>query len=278
MQVCVYLLLVLHAADGCRLVGNQTTNYITAYKRDSVLLPCSCTDTHTRPESFTWEKYNTNRNTWDVISSEQYRNRVQLGTAHSPGNLSLLISPLTKEDEGMYVCNINKNTYKYIGLNVEACILEDNKETTDISAHTGDSVLLSCSCTEIQDRPERFTWEKFNTSSQSWDVISSENEQYRNRVQLGTAHSPGNLSLLISHLTEEDEGLYMCYLKSGQYKDIRLNVKVSRQAPPYIPVALVTVIFLHIIVAVVYCTRRSKAADPAQPHYTPDGDGTGSLQ
>ncbi|KAK1784518.1 hypothetical protein P4O66_023111 [Electrophorus voltai] len=42
------------------------------------LLPCSCTDIHTRPESFTWYKYNTNRNTWEMISneSEQYRNRV----------------------------------------------------------------------------------------------------------------------------------------------------------------------------------------------------------
>ncbi|XP_076872562.1 uncharacterized protein LOC143522692 isoform X3 [Brachyhypopomus gauderio] len=193
------------------------------------------------------------------------------------------------------------------------CTLEHPRQTTIITAHTGESVLLPCSCTEIQAKPERFTWEKYNTKRNTLDVISNESEPYRNRVQLGTAHSPGNLSLLISHLTEEDGGLYRCGLKSGGVRDITLTVKGistrkftprsdsttrskapsdpsttesseragtqaedSPQTPPYFPVAMVTVIFLHIIVAVVYCTKRNK--DHPRLHYsTADGDGALSL-
>ncbi|XP_076872546.1 polymeric immunoglobulin receptor-like isoform X5 [Brachyhypopomus gauderio] len=227
MQVCVYLLLVLHAADGCTLDSQKEIKFITAHTGESVLLPCSCTDTHTRPEIFTWKKYNTHRNTWDVISSEreQYRNRVQLGTAHSPGNLSLLISPLIEQDGGQYRCNIKWGKYRDVSLTVKGCTLEQPRGTTDITAHTGESVLLPCSCTEIQAKPERFTWKKYNTYRNTWDVISSESEQYRNRVQLGTAHSPGNLSLLISHLTEEDEGQYRCGLKREEFRNIMLTVK-----------------------------------------------------
>uniref|UniRef100_A0AAY5EX82 Ig-like domain-containing protein n=1 Tax=Electrophorus electricus TaxID=8005 RepID=A0AAY5EX82_ELEEL len=120
MQVCVYLLLVLHITEGCSLAENQKTDDVTAYTGDSVLLPCSCTDPHAKPESFTWRKHNTNRNSWDVITSEseQYRNRVQLGTAHSPGNLSLLISHLTEEDKGYYRCYLNQY-YKDIRLTIK---------------------------------------------------------------------------------------------------------------------------------------------------------------
>ncbi|KAK2846177.1 hypothetical protein Q7C36_011031 [Tachysurus vachellii] len=46
---------------------------------------------------------------------------------------------------------------------------------------------------------------------------------------------------------------------------------------PYIPVAVVTVIFLHIIVAVVYCTPRKKVSGTVN-YSRADGDGTVSLQ
>ncbi|KAL7888946.1 hypothetical protein AOLI_G00039200 [Acnodon oligacanthus] len=49
------------------------------------------------------------------------------------------------------------------------------------------------------------------------------------------------------------------------------------QSLPFIPFALVTVIFLHMIVAVVYHTKRNK--DPARGHYrTADAGGVVSLE
>ncbi|KAL7888945.1 hypothetical protein AOLI_G00039190 [Acnodon oligacanthus] len=58
---------------------------------------------------------------------------------------------------------------------------------------------------------------------------------------------------------------------------IKFTVTVPPQSLPFIPFALVTVIFLHIIVAVVYHTKRTK--DPVRVHCsTADGDGVVSLE
>ncbi|XP_036416362.1 uncharacterized protein LOC118800259 [Colossoma macropomum] len=121
MQVCLYLLLVLHVAEGCTLKDNQQTKFITAYTGGSVLLPCYCTDPRTKPGIFKWRKENTDRNTWEEISNEsgQYGNGVQLVNGHSPGNLSLLISHLTEEDGGTYLCYSGSNGYIYILLTVK---------------------------------------------------------------------------------------------------------------------------------------------------------------
>ncbi|KAL6485668.1 hypothetical protein MHYP_G00050600 [Metynnis hypsauchen] len=51
------------------------------------------------------------------------------------------------------------------------------------------------------------------------------------------------------------------------------------QSLPFVPFALVTVIFLHIIVAVVYHTKRTKEPDTAAVHYSSaDDEGAVSLQ
>ncbi|XP_036419407.1 junctional adhesion molecule-like [Colossoma macropomum] len=269
---------------GCILENTDTTSHITTHTGGSALLPCYCTDRHAALQRFTWTKLNKNTNTWEEISSEsgQYRNRVQLVNGHSPGNLSLLISHLTEEDGGVYHCNADKSGYLYIRLYVKVCSLENSGIPLSISAHTGGSVLLPCYCTDQHTKPERFTWEKLNITSASWEEISSESGQYRNRVQLVNGHSPGNLSLLISHLTEEDGGWYKCDLGGSEHIVLKLTVigkillTYYLKFLPFVPFALVTVIFLHIIVAVVYHTKRNK--DPARVLYsTADGDGVVSL-
>uniref|UniRef100_W5L3Q1 Ig-like domain-containing protein n=1 Tax=Astyanax mexicanus TaxID=7994 RepID=W5L3Q1_ASTMX len=278
---------------------------LTARSGESVLLPCSCKDPHTKPETFTWKKLT---NTWTVISSEsdQYRNRVQLFNNLSPANLSLLISHLTEEDAGFYRCDVKDIGRTDIKLTVEGCRL-NYQQLKYITAHSGESVLLPCSCTDLQTTPDTFSWKKHNTISYTWEEISSESDQYRNRVQLFNNLSPANLSLLISHLTEEDDGVYRCKHKQ-EYMDIRLTVTVAPVKPsptsvrrinhisdepptiissqkdppqslPFIPFALVTVIFLHIIVAAVYCTKRTKVSDPAAVHYSSAAeDGAVNLQ
>ncbi|KAG7331786.1 hypothetical protein KOW79_005755 [Hemibagrus wyckioides] len=225
MLVCFYLLLLLHIIEGCTLKGNRETEKITAYTGVSVLLPCSCTDLHRKPEKFKWEKY-TNEYNWVQISpeSDQYKERYQLVNDHSSGNLSLLISHLTEEDGGIYRCNVKGAEYRYIRLTVKGCRLKGNGETEEITAYTGGSVLLPCSCTDLHKKPETFTWEK-NTNGNNWVQISPESDQYKERYQLVNDHSSGNLSLLISHLTEEDGGDYRCSVKGGEYRYIRLTVK-----------------------------------------------------
>ncbi|XP_066533995.1 polymeric immunoglobulin receptor-like [Hoplias malabaricus] len=309
MQLCFYLLLVLHVAEGCTLENHGNITEITAYTGESVLLPCYCTDTNSTPETFSWRK-NIGKTMFYLILPDvfrgrnEYRGRVQLFNSHFPGNLSLLISHLTEEDRGSYECNVGGSGHTYISLTVKGCSLEERGQTTRITAYKGGSVLLPCYCTELRAKPKRITWRKYNT----WEEISTESDQYRGRVQLFNSHSPGNLSLLISHLTEEDGGRYWCDAGESGYRDIRLTVegippptpsstldqiiptsaaepsstvssqKESPPSLPFVPFALVTVVLLHIVIAVVYCTKRSKAPDSSPVYYnTVDGEGAVKL-
>ncbi|XP_037393733.1 uncharacterized protein LOC108415298 [Pygocentrus nattereri] len=230
MLLTFYLLFIgLHVSEGCNLVYREQLLHITANIGGSVLLPCYCPDLQTTPEEFSWKKDNTKTGRREEISSEsgQYRDRVQLVNGHSPGNLSLLISHLTEEDGGDYWCEV-KDSHISIRLTLKGCDLVNREQVLDITAHRGGSVLLPCYCTDLQTTPEEFSWTKDNTKTKTWENISSESGQYRDRVQLFNGHSPGNLSLLISHLTEEDGGVYQCAVK-GAHLMIRLTLK---EGPP----------------------------------------------
>ncbi|XP_058246912.1 uncharacterized protein LOC131353855 [Hemibagrus wyckioides] len=302
---------------GCRLNGNCDLKLITAYTGGSVLLSCSCTDLHRKPETFTWMKLTAKKNNWEKINpdNDQYKERFQLVNDHSSGNLSLLISHLTEEDEALYMCSVRESEKMYIRLTVKGCTL--NQQTVDVTGNVGQSVLLPCSCSELQAKPHTFTWSFLYYTK----IFPADQKNcYTDRVQLFNDHPPGNLSLLISHLTVEDGGWYRCEI-SEMKTYIYLTVKGAPTRPssstpvitttsppsspdvttkgtkltpvlndestahsetssdkdplPYIPVAMVTVIFLHVIVAVVYCTTRKKG--PGKVHYS-RGDERVSLQ
>ncbi|XP_036418799.1 uncharacterized protein LOC118802387, partial [Colossoma macropomum] len=77
-----------------------------------------------------------------------------------------------------------------------------------ITAYTGDSAFLPCSSYEHSEEPQQFYWSKRDKSG-GRDV----DYEYRGRrqIQLFDDVSTGNFSLLIPHLTEEDEGEYECF-------------------------------------------------------------------
>ncbi|XP_072551575.1 uncharacterized protein [Salminus brasiliensis] len=109
----------------------------------------------------------------------------------------------------------------------EGCTLQNERQTNTIIAYKRGSALLPCYCTDQHATPGRFTWKKHRST---WKEISSESDQYRDRVQWFNDLSPANLSLLISHLTEEDGGDYQCYLEHNEYVYIRLIFKVAPTA------------------------------------------------
>ncbi|KAI4898209.1 hypothetical protein NFI96_027661, partial [Prochilodus magdalenae] len=245
-------------SGSCTLENREPLLTITAHAGESVLLPCYCTDLQTKPEELRWtiDKKYTRTRVEISIESNQYRNRVQMFNDHSPGNLSLLISHLTEEDRGVYICAV-KDSHINIRLILKVCTLKNRERLLTITARTGGSVLLPCSCPDLQIKPANFSWRKHIRNTQTWEEVSRESDQYRNRVQLVNDHSPGNLSLLISHLTEGDGGVYQCAVKDSHI-NIRLTIEEPPQSLPFVPFALVTVILLHIIVAVVYYTSRTK--------------------
>ncbi|XP_041944682.1 uncharacterized protein LOC121706751 isoform X2 [Alosa sapidissima] len=218
----------LRIATGCIL---QDTNSIevTKYVGESVLLPCSCADLQHKPYELRWMK-NTDEEIYPTKS--HLLDRLHMFNQDSPGNLSLLISNLTKEDEGNYSCEGRTSSYRDITLRVEGCSLME-KTQTEVVKNSGDSVLLPCSCSPLHVKPESVIWNVIRRRGSHYVssiIVSSTSGPYRGRVQMFNHLSPGNASLLISDLTVEDQGLYWCDLNK-EVRTINLIIKASTSTP-----------------------------------------------
>lgn len=90
-----------------------------------------------------------------------------------------------------------------------------------ISRYSGESVLLSCfvQCSS-RHTPDQLGWKLPNNR----EMTFTEPILHERRVQVLNNIS-GNFSLLISDVTEEDEGLYSCWLNMNQHKNFSLTVK-----------------------------------------------------
>ncbi|XP_053542792.1 junctional adhesion molecule-like isoform X2 [Ictalurus punctatus] len=165
-----------------------------------------------------------------MLNDEHYRGRLQLFTHISPANLSLLISDLREEDQGSYRCSTEKE-HRDIRLNVKGCELVKKTGVEDVTMFTGESVVLPCVCTDLQDKPKSVKWEfsiPATRISHFQEIYPEQTGRHRNRVKLVSNNAPGNLSLLISDLTEEDQGVYRCSVQADS-RDVRLSVKVGRR-------------------------------------------------
>ena len=102
--------------------------------------------------------------------------------------------------------------------------------TLDIERSSGESALLPCLCSSLRAKPESVRWTMTTSrSGSSYTDISSTTGPYRGRVQMFNHHSPGNVSLLISDLSEEDQGIYLCVVEPLQ-KSFHLLVKGKQLA------------------------------------------------
>ncbi|XP_035377651.1 polymeric immunoglobulin receptor-like [Electrophorus electricus] len=158
------------------------------------------------------------------VSNERgpYRGRVYIFDQTPSSNRSLLISNLTRNDQGQYLCGDSS----YVILMVTGCSLSENQQHVEISRSPGESVFLPCSCTDLQEEPVKMEW----SSPHHEDLHSTElSYRYSGRVQRFNDNFPGNLSLLISNLTEEDHGLYSCWINHNQHRNFSLTVKGINQ-------------------------------------------------
>ncbi|XP_064202228.1 muscle M-line assembly protein unc-89-like isoform X1 [Anguilla rostrata] len=225
MLVCVWLVSsLIHMISGCSLSAPKE---VTGYTRDSVVLPCYCTEGQPTPNTARW-LINLSHSSiilWSYPNNvdDQYKDRVIISA--TPGNLSLRLSDLTLRDKGTYRCEADGN-YRDISLTVKGCVLSDSK-LIHITGFTGDSVVLPCACTDVQKKPEKIKW-IVRPGDQRTIIFSqsppSVNDRYKHRVQVLDSISPGNLSLHLSDLTLSDEGTYRCEADDN-YQDISLTVK-----------------------------------------------------
>ncbi|XP_045571643.1 cell surface A33 antigen isoform X2 [Salmo salar] len=212
----------LHSTAGCTL---SVTNYdeITVYSGQSVLLTCSCTEPQAKPPSVTWTRLNQQHEILTKPSQDSlYRDRVKMFNNNSPGNLSVLLSHVTEDDVGWYRCGIS-HAYRDIKLTVKGCTLSDPRSRV-VNGSPGQSVLLPCSCSKTQAKPPSFTWTKLR-DHQTPERIPTQSDLYKGRVNIFNNTAPGNLSLRLSHVTEDDQGWYRCQISREKYSDIKLTVK-----------------------------------------------------
>ncbi|XP_066527605.1 polymeric immunoglobulin receptor-like isoform X2 [Hoplias malabaricus] len=206
---------------------------VTKSPGESVLLPCPCpSDSNITPRTVTWSFSKEGQSEVKTPVSNDtgsYRSRVWTFDQEKSRNFSLLVSDLTKEDSGRYLCTVYEDNPPAVELKVTGCALLENKQTVIISKYPRDSVLLSCSCTELQDKPVTVQW----ITPHHGDLLSTELPQrYNGRVQTFNQNSPGNLSVLISDLTEEDGGRYSCWINQNQYRHFSLSVRGCTLSEP----------------------------------------------
>ncbi|XP_051730796.1 polymeric immunoglobulin receptor-like [Ctenopharyngodon idella] len=224
MKDHLYLFLfMIHFSTGCILSDENQTKEISGYTGGSVVLPCSCADPQSTAKTFTWQ-FHSGKQWIEVFEDKKYRGRLVLFNESSPQNLSLLISELRKEDQGYYKCMTERHSITSILLIVKGCNLVQNTKPNAVTGYAGESVVLPCSCTELLAKPEQIQWMYFVKNTYLEIYPNEKIESHKNRIKLLNQTTPGNLSLHISALTAEDQGIYYCSV-SSQTVFYRLHVE-----------------------------------------------------
>ncbi|KAL7863916.1 hypothetical protein AOLI_G00153360 [Acnodon oligacanthus] len=223
--------------DGCTVErGDRGT--ITRSAGGSGELPCFCEEQKTvSPQTVKWgftkdfKGYtNIDQSVFpeDSRQNPRYRGRVRRRNRNQPGDLSLIISHLTEEDEGTYVCGIGGRYSSFATLYVRGCTVLDRGPVI-FSRSPGESVLLPCPCPKEQQNidPGRVTWSFSKTGTEDQTAVSNDAASYRGRVWMFDQSQSRNFSLLISDLTEDDRGSYTC--RAGDHT-VSVGLEVTGQS------------------------------------------------
>ncbi|KAI4878453.1 hypothetical protein NFI96_000505 [Prochilodus magdalenae] len=101
---------------------------------------------------------------------------------------------------------------------LESCSVERGRGAI-ITGSVGDTVELPCSCKNPDPvDPQTVQWgyrkhykdSEYIADHSVFPKDGSVNQRYKDRVKITTQNPPGQVSLIISPLTEEDEGRYVC--------------------------------------------------------------------
>ncbi|XP_041934402.1 uncharacterized protein LOC121697138 isoform X3 [Alosa sapidissima] len=151
------------------------------------------------------------------------------------------------------------------------CTISDPKHET-ITRSPGESVLLLCSCTDLQTKPYEIRWRGPIDNKKEFYKLTGNlkpkvKKRYRVRVQTFSDTSPGNASLLLSNLTEEDQGEYMCVIETNSRGGIRIITLIIKRAwAGLFSIVLIIIILLVGVLgtaAVIYWRYRKRRNEPS---------------
>ncbi|KAL6483964.1 hypothetical protein MHYP_G00088370 [Metynnis hypsauchen] len=112
----------------------------------------------------------------------------------------------------------------------------DRGDGGTITKSAGDSVELPCSCTQqTKGDPQTVQWGftrkfmggQYTAEHSVFPVDGSKNQRYNGRVQRPNQNKRGTVALIISNLTEEDEGTYLCGNKE-YIRAVTLQVSIGK--------------------------------------------------
>nr|XP_023667351.1 uncharacterized protein LOC111843759 [Paramormyrops kingsleyae] len=117
----MFRLLLLLCLGLCLPAVLGVDSYISASIGESVTLPCDEPTAIDTKEALTWMcngRHVSSFKNGSWCESHHYVNRTRLGSIQQ-NNVSLIINPVRKEDQGDYTCRINYNEIRSIRLNVK---------------------------------------------------------------------------------------------------------------------------------------------------------------
>ncbi|XP_077082907.1 CD276 antigen homolog isoform X2 [Siphateles boraxobius] len=200
----------------------------------SVLLPCSSTQHDLKPQDTDvhW-RHNGSKIVYDIVKGKdslelqdpRYKNRAETFPQECErGNYSIKLTDLTHNDAGKYICQITpSDEQETVQLIINVCLQE-----TTVKAVIGGSVLLPCSSTEHDLKPQDINvfW-RHNGHEIVYDIIPNsnslekQNPEYKNRTEtFPEEYERGNFSIKLNKIIYADAGTYICYITHSSEQPI----------------------------------------------------------
>ncbi|KAL7845227.1 hypothetical protein AOLI_G00234190 [Acnodon oligacanthus] len=215
-------------------VGGGESETVTGYSGGGVLIKCRYETQYTSNQKYfckdSWlncadEIRTGDKNEW--IN----RGRFSLFDDTRAAQFWVLITELTVEDSGTYLCGVDIDLAIDVYTAVELKVEEDTffeKNITE-TAHAGGSVNISCTYPQSHSRDPKFLCRRAGSADCSYETSVKESRRWINEGKLHL-HDDGKqiFTVTINSLTEGDSGEYWCGAESDWTSDHGYKVYITQ--------------------------------------------------
>ncbi|XP_078798808.1 uncharacterized protein LOC105358411 isoform X1 [Oryzias latipes] len=198
---------------------------------DDVLLPCGTKSSSSSCSDVNWlyQKDPNAASITEVKNGNVVQSSARASRLSVSSDCSLLITNITDEDAGRFLCRLrNKNEFEAY-LNTLSNI---SGQTKHLYQRVGDDVLLPCrtkssssSCSDVNWLYQKDPNAASITEVKNGNVVQSSARASRLSVS-------SDCSLLITNITDEDAGRFLCRLRNKNEFEVYLNTLSISKDPP----------------------------------------------